>query len=126
MVEIGHHLCIHSLTETQRRAFHAAALKLGTLLMDGVLYDYIIKRSNGRKDAEALMETQRMKRATRKKEASQKAAARVRKRKERPKVPKQTRMTDYHDLQRHAYGVELHDPKVFWTEDGRRLEAEIG
>ena len=126
MVEIGQHLGIHSLTEVQRRAYHAAALNLGTLLMDGVLYDYINKRSNGRKDAEALMETQRMKRATRKKEACQKAAARVRKRKEKPKVPKQTRMTDFLDLQRHAYGVELYDPKVFGTEDGRRLEAGIG
>ena len=72
------------------------------------------------------METQRMKRVTRKKEASQKAADRKRKRQEKTKVQKQTRMTDYHDLQRHAYGVELHDPKVFRTEDGRRLEAGIG
>ena len=94
--------------------------------MDGVLHDYITKRSDGRKNAEELMETQRRKRATRKREASQRAADRKKKRQGRSKVQKQTRMTDYHDLQHHAYGVELHDPKVFGTEDGRRLEAGIG
>ena len=125
MVEICQHLGIHSLTEDQRRAYHSEALNLGILLMGGVLHDYINKKSDGRKDAEALMETQRRKRAARKTAASQKAAVSRKKRKEKPKVPKQTRMTDYHNLQ-HAYGAELHDPQVFGTEDGRRLEAGIG
>ena len=126
VVEIGQHLGIHSLTEDQRIAYHAEALKLGIILMDGVLHDYINKRSNGRKDAEALMETQRRKRAERKVAASLKAAGRRKKRTETVKVPKQTRITDYHNLQHHAYGAELHDPNVFGTEDGRRLEAGIG
>ena len=94
--------------------------------MDGVLHDYIHKQSKGRKDAVALMETQRRLREARRKEASQRADDKKRKRRDKPKVPKQTRTTDYHDLQRHAYGVELRDPKVFGTEDSRRQDPGIG
>ena len=50
----------------------------------------------------------------------------TKKRKEKPKVSKQTRLTDYHDLATRSYGTALRDPAIFGTEDGRRMDAGIG
>jgi len=49
LAEIGRYLGIHTLNEDERIEYHNEALKLGVLLMDGVLSDYTVKRSNGKR-----------------------------------------------------------------------------
>ena len=126
LAEIGHYLGIHSVTEDERIEYHNEALKLGIILMDGVLSDYIIKRSNGKNDATLQMAEARRKRTLRKAAKTKRAAEKKKKRKEKPKVSKQTRLTDYHDLATRSYGTALRDPVIFGTEDGRRMDAGIG
>ena len=68
----------------------------------------------------------RQKRTLRKAAKTKRAAEKIKKRKKKPKVSKQTRLTDYHDLAARSYGTALRDPAIFGTEDGRRMDAGIG
>jgi hypothetical protein len=126
LAEIGHYLGIDTVTEQERIEYHNEALKLGIILMDGVVSDYIVKRSNGKKDATLHMAETRRKRTLRKSAKSKHAAEKRKKREKKPKVSKQTRLTDYHDMATRAYGAALRDPAVFGTEDGRRMDAGVG
>ena len=126
LAEIGHYLGIDSVNEEERTEYHNEALKLGIILMDGVLTDYILKRSNGKKDATLQMAEARRKRTLRKAASAKRDTEKKKKRKEKPKVSKQTRLTDYHDLTTQAYGTALRDPAIFGSEDGRRMDAGIG
>ena len=49
LAEIGHYLGIETVTEEVRTEYHTEALKLGIILMDGVVSDYIVKGSNREK-----------------------------------------------------------------------------
>ena len=125
LAEIGHHLSVHAVSEEQRTCYHAEALKLGVILMDGVLNDYIIKRSQGKKDAtEQLAETRR-KRTLRKTASDKRAATKRDKRKSKVKVSKQTRLTDYHNLQ-HVYGAAQRNPTGLGAADSRQMDAGVG
>ena len=126
LAEIGRYLGIHTLNEDERIEYHNEALKLGVLLMDGVLSDYTVKRSNGKKDATTLLIETRRKRTLRKEAKSKRATEKKKKRDKKPKVSKQTRLTDYHDMATRAYGSALRDPVVFGTEDSRRMDAGVG
>ena len=126
LAEIGHYLGIDTVTEEERTEYHNEALKLGIILMDGVVSDYIVKRSNGKKDATLQMAEMRRKRTLRKAAKCKHAAEKRKKREKKPKVSKQTRLTDYHDMATRAYGDALRDPAVFGTEDGRRMDAGVG
>ena len=48
LAEIGEHLGISTLTEEHRVLYHQAAVRLGTIFMDGIIRDYTHKKSNGR------------------------------------------------------------------------------
>ena len=61
LAEIGHYLGIDTVTEDERTEYHNEALKLGIILIDGVVSDYIVKRSNGKKDATIQMAETRSK-----------------------------------------------------------------
>ena len=50
VAEIGRAMGIATVTENEREIFHREAVKLGTLLMDGVIASYVHKRSNGKYD----------------------------------------------------------------------------
>ena len=126
LAEIGRYLGIHTLNEDERIEYHNEALKLGVLLMDGVLSDYTVKRSNGKKDATMLLIETRRKRTLRKEAKGKRATEKKKKRDKKPKVSKQTRLTDYHDMATRAYGSALRDPVVFGTEDSRRMDAGVG
>ena len=126
LAEIGRYLGIHTLTEDERMEYHNEALKLGVVLMDGVLADYTVKRSNGKKDAIMLLIETRRKRMLRKEAKGIRATEKKKKRDKKPKVSKQTRLTDYHDMATRAYGSALRDPVVFGTEDSRRMDAGVG
>ena len=94
--------------------------------MDGVLSDYTVKRSNGKKDATLLLIETRRKRTLRKEAKGKRAAEKKKKRDKKPKISKQTRLTDYHDMATRAYGAALRDPVVFGMEDSRRMDAGVG
>ena len=117
---------IHMLTEDERVAYHTEAIRLGVILMDGVLSNYAVKRSNGKNDETLLLTEIRQKRTLRKEAKGKRATEKRKKRDNKTKVPKQTRLTDYHDMATRAYGAALHDPVVFGTEDSRRMDAGIG
>ena len=126
LAEIGEHLGLATMCEELRAAYHKEALKLGTILMDGALREYVHKKSNGRKDAARQILSLRLARKTRKELAERKSAEKKRKRLSKPKVQKQLRITEYIHLGTSSYGTELRDPQVFGSEDGRRMEAGIG
>jgi len=121
--EIGEHLGICEIDEETRTAYHAAAVELGTLYLDGVIADYAFKRSNGKKLALQQLEELRRKRQTRRSAASKKANEKKSRRKNKPKVSKHLRMTDYLLLQSNAYGT---GPGTGGAEDHRRMDAGIG
>ena len=43
----------------------------------------------------------------------------------KPKIPKQTRITDYVSMDSRVYGNELRDPQVFGSEDSRRTDSGV-
>ena len=126
LAEIGEHLGLATVCEELRANYYTEALRLGTVLMDGVLREYVHKKSNGRKDAARQILSLRLARKTRKELAERKSAEKKRKRLNKPKVQKQLRITEYIHLGTSSYGMELRDPQVFGSEDGRRMEAGIG
>jgi hypothetical protein len=71
--EIEEQLGIAWLTEEQRQTYHTEAVKLGTILMDGVLEHYIHKKSNGRISAVKQRATLKHRREQRKAVAVKKA-----------------------------------------------------
>ena len=74
LAQIGEHLGVTSLSEETRQTYYTEAIKLGTIFMDGVLQDYIHKKSNGKIDAARQMSALRIKRQLRKVAAITKAA----------------------------------------------------
>jgi len=125
LAEIGHQLGIHAVSEEQRSCYHAEALKLGVILMDGVLNDYVIKRSQGKRDATAQLAETHRKRTLRKTNNAKRVAVKRDKRKNKVKVSKQTRLTDYHNLQ-HVYGNVRRNPTGLGAEDSREVDAGVG
>ena len=68
----------------------------------------------------------RRKRTLRKEAKGKRATEKKKKRDKKPKVSKQTRLSDYHDMATRAYGAALRGPVVFGTEDSRRMDAGVG
>jgi len=125
LTEIGNAMGIGTVTEDERLCYRREALKLGTILMDGVLVDYVHKRTNGRLDGQRQLAERQLARKLRKTAADKRASERKQKREKKPKVAKQTRMTDYLRLEQ-SYGTNLRDPCIFGAEDGRRMDAGVG
>ena len=126
MAEIGEYLGLATVSEDTRALYNSEAKKLGTVLMNGVLREYVHKRSNGRKDAARQLTALKLKRKIRKETAAKSTAEKRKKRMNKPKVRKQQRITEYITMGRNAYGTQLRDPQVFGSEDSRRMEAGIG
>ena len=126
LAEIGMQIGLHTVTETQRGLLHDEALKLGIILMDGVLTDYLIKSGKDKEATDKQLADIQLQRKLKRATALRIAMEKRKKRKEKPRVPKQTRMTDYANLVTRAYGAEQMDPHVFGTEDHRRMDAGIG
>jgi hypothetical protein len=122
VAEIGRAMGIATVTENEREIFHREAVKLGTLLMDGVIASYVHKRSNGKLDGLKQLAELRQRRTLRKETASKRAAKLKLTRKNKLKVSKQTRMTDYHAL--NQYGQQDHG--AMGAEDSRRQDASVG
>ena len=125
LTEIGNAMGIGTVTEDERVCYRREALKLGIILMDGVLVDYVHKRTNGRLDGQRQLAERQLARKLRKAAADKRASERKQKREKKPKVAKQTRMTDYLRLEQ-SYGSNLRDPCIFGAEDGRRMDAGVG
>ena len=66
VAEIGRAMGIATVTEEERETYHREAVKLGTLLMDGVITSYVHKRSNGRLDGLKQIAELRLRRQLRK------------------------------------------------------------
>ena len=122
VAEIGRAMGIATVIEEERETYHREAVKLGTLLMDGVLASYVHKRSNGRLDGMKQIAELRLRRQLRKENSAKRAAKLKLTRKNKPKVSKQTRMADYHAL--NQYGQQEHG--ALGAEDSRRQDASVG
>ena len=72
--EIGTAIGLHTVTEDQRKLLHSEALKLGVILMDGVMMDYIHKSGKDRAAADKQLAAIRMKRKIRREVAQRKAS----------------------------------------------------
>ena len=69
--------------------------------------------------------TLKHRREERKEVALKKAKEKKDKRLTKPKIPKQTRITDYVSMDSRVYGNELRDPQVFGSEDSRRTDSGV-
>ena len=122
LTEIGNAMGVGTVTEEERCCYRREALQLGIILMDGVLVDYVHKRTNGKLDGLKQLAERQLVRQLKKVASDKRAKERKQKRDKKPKVSKQTRMTDYLRLEE---SYEAH-PCMAGAEDGRRMDAGIG
>ena len=86
LAETGEHLGLASLDSNQRQTYHKAALDLGLILMDGVVTDYVHKRSDGKRNGLEQAERRRQQRLLRQATTRKQVAERKERRKKKRKL----------------------------------------